>query len=245
MASSIASPMYSTFFGETNFSDFPKANPGIPYIVANNNRGRSYLVATNPHYKDEFVRNGVAPIDAFMCGFFALCSPTAAVQQKYMKFWEVLQEPGVLSIGIQIRTGDHNMWGAPNIEQGKGMLQQYKSFFTCAEGVEATYAAAGQKVIWYLNSDSLSLRQAAQQEYGTKLLTDTVTQTRHADCRGCNAAWADAAMQDAVGAMLTFSMVNYHIITVYSGFGRVPAWISGRAAVPIQQTIHGDAEAGQ
>eukprot|EP00775_Hariotina_reticulata_P006113 gene6113-6352_t len=230
-------PMYSKFFGETNVSNFPAAAPGIPYLVANSNRGRSYLLASNRHHKAQFQRYGIAPVDAFMCGFFFLCSPTAAVQQRYKRFWDVLRKPGLLSIGIQVRTGDDTLKRQQTLEEGKSLLKKYQAFFTCAQRIEATYAAAGQKVIWFLNSDSLALRQAAHQEYGVKLLTETISPAVHIDCSNqfnrnlsrCDSAWADVAMQDAVGAMLTFSMTNYHIISKKSGFGKLPAWMSGRS----------------
>jgi hypothetical protein len=47
---------------------------------------------------------GLRPEEAFMCGFFALCRPNAAVQQLYYEpFWRPLLQPHVLSIGIQVR----------------------------------------------------------------------------------------------------------------------------------------------
>jgi hypothetical protein len=64
------------------------------YILLTTNRGRTYALANNPHYKQRFQSMGVPATDAFMCGFFFFCSPVAAVQQYYQKYWDMLSEPG-------------------------------------------------------------------------------------------------------------------------------------------------------
>jgi hypothetical protein len=53
--------------------------------------------------RGDFWALGLRPEEAFMCGFFALCRPNAAVQQLYYQpFWKPLLQPNVLSIGIQV-----------------------------------------------------------------------------------------------------------------------------------------------
>jgi hypothetical protein len=65
-----------------------------PYLLVTTNKGRTYSLATSRHYKKRFEAMGVPASDAFKCGFFSFCSPVAAVQQYYQKYWDMLSEPG-------------------------------------------------------------------------------------------------------------------------------------------------------
>jgi hypothetical protein len=242
-------------------------SPDPATILGASNRGRTFGLANNPWHKGQLWDMGVPPQDAFMCGFFALCSPVAAIARYYARFWEPLREPGVLKIGIQIRLGDavfkQPAAGAGAAGAGNGssdataaqqaqVLAQGAEWFECAERLQAAYASHGQKVVWYLNSDSQALRAAAKQRYGAKLITDDELQMTHPDCfqgqavsnassssshgqagqasssSSCAQQAMDAALQHSLGAMLTFSLTDYHIITKASGFGRLGAWLSGR-----------------
>lgn len=227
-------PEWHDNFTKLDLSRFPGSNPDVPYVIAGANRGRSYMMAkTNPHHRKDFWRMGITPDNAFMCGFFFLCSPNAAVQQLYQNFWKQLSEPGVLSIGIQVRFGDRIIKRDFNDAFPARTVDRAWQYFECAEHLERTHALPGQKVVWYLNSDSRQLRVAAKEMYGEKVITDTSTVAVHPDCsylnpESCRKDTMDAAMQHAVGAMLTFSMTDFHVISYVSGFGRLPAWLSGK-----------------
>ena len=206
------------------------------YLLAAANRGRTWALATNPFYKQVFWDFGVPPQDAFMCGFFFMCSPVAAIEQYYQKYWDALQEHGVLKIGIQIRVGDAVFQGAKTEQQPAEAIKIGAEWFDCAQQLEKAYAAPGQKVLWYLNADSKQLRKAAKLVYGDKLITDDELQMSHPDCHQnraggsttCQQTAMDEALQHSLGAMLTFSLTDYHVITGQSGFGRLGAWLSGR-----------------
>jgi hypothetical protein len=58
-------------------------------------------LANNPHYKQRFQAMGVPATDAFMCGLFFFCSPVAAVQQYYQKYWDMLSEPGEPQVWVE------------------------------------------------------------------------------------------------------------------------------------------------
>lgn len=45
------------------------------------------------------------------------------------------------------------------------------AFFACADEIERTRAYPGQKVVWYLISDSMNLRRDALKVYSHKLIT--------------------------------------------------------------------------
>ena len=145
---------------------------------------------------------------------------------------------GVLRIGIQIRSGDKVIE-----KEAKGTVQQQvltmndvlkpsAHFFKCAERLEAAFATPGQKVIWFLNSDSQAVRQAAKAVYGDKLLTDDSLGVVHAqrglikqDATEGKLKWA---LQHSLGSILTLSLTDVQIITAKSGFGKTSAWLADR-----------------
>lgn len=225
-----------TVYQNSNISTLMSPDPA--YILAASNRGRTFAMANNPHHKQQFWEYGVTPTDAFMCGFFFMCSPVAAIQDYYRKYWDALREPGVLKIGIQIRLGDSVFKQEEKEQPVEEVLKIGAEWFECAERLEKAYAAPGQKVVWYLNSDSQQLRRAAKVTYGSKLITDDELKMTHPDCHqdrpegnssaACQQAAMDVALQHSLGAMLTFSLTDYHIISKASGFGRLGAWLSGR-----------------
>lgn len=79
-------------FTKLDLFDFPAAKPDVTYVIASSNRGRTHLMTKNPYHRKDFWRFGVTPDNAFMCGFFFLCSPNAAVQHLLKHFWEQLNE---------------------------------------------------------------------------------------------------------------------------------------------------------
>ncbi|WIA20350.1 hypothetical protein OEZ85_006181 [Tetradesmus obliquus] len=222
--------------GRVNLTNFPAGMADVPVVLSTSNRGASYMMLTNPHHKDTWWRHyGLRPESAFMCGFWALCSPNAAVQRMYgQRFWGPLTEPGVMRIGIQVRFGDklaflHSAALAPS-----ALLALAAPYFACAQGLEEAYAAPGQRVVWFVISDSGAFRKAAVKRYGDKVLTDDQLQLVHVACHLnddpslCKDSTLQLAVQHSVGEMLSFSLADYHIITRSSGFGRVGAWLSGR-----------------
>ncbi len=98
---------------------------------------------------------------------------------------EVLQDPGALRIGIQIRVGDDR--SSEYLEYHTDMSQK---FFQCAEAIEAVRALPNQTVVRYLITDSLPLRQMAIQKYGEKVLTRLDKDIHHTS--------ADSSLQDNI-----------------------------------------------
>uniref|UniRef100_A0A383W237 Fucosyltransferase n=2 Tax=Tetradesmus obliquus TaxID=3088 RepID=A0A383W237_TETOB len=221
----------------TNLTTFPDDRPSLPYVVSSSNRGATWKMATNPYHRGDFWALGLRPEEAFMCGFFALCRPNAAVQALYYApFWRPLLQPNVLSIGIQVRFGDKlmNNDGVYGTVSTSMLMDLAAPFFDCATQIETVLTVPGQKVIWYLLSDNGSFRRAAKDRYGEKMLTDTTLQAMHTDCKRngnptlCSESTMNVALQHSIGSMLAFSLADYHVISRKSGFGRLGAWLSGR-----------------
>lgn len=209
--------------------------PVPEYILGASNRGRSYQLAHNPYHMQQLWDFGVRPTTMFMCGFFFLCSPADAIVDYYSKFWDTLATPGALTIGLQVRTDDAVFnAGESDGVVSEAALARGASWFECAQKIEEKFAVPGQRVLWFLNSDSKQLRKAAKAKYGDKLVTDDELAMIHPDCfqakdkQLCQQATMDTAFQHSLGPLLTFSMTQYHVITKASGFGRLGAWLSGR-----------------
>jgi hypothetical protein len=125
------------------------------------------------------------------------------------------------------------------------VLKDRAHFFKCAERLEAAFASPGQKVIWFLNSDSQAIRKAAKAVYGDKLLTDDSLKMAHPQCGTFNKKqvcqekhklkWA---LQHSLGSILTFSMTDVQVITRDSGFGRTGAWLANSRDRIYQMHIH-------
>jgi hypothetical protein len=223
------------FWKNTNLSQLPAHNPDLPYLLSISNRGETYSILNNPYHKPQLGGSyGLRPETAFMCGFFAVCSPNNAVLRLHQHTWDALSAPGVLKIGIKVRLGD-SVFGqqdSSNVTLQREQLAIARPYFLCAEKLERAFALPGQRVLWMLIADALPLRIAAARQYPDKVLTDATTQTTHTDCQhnrhACSRRARELAMQHALGQMLAFSMADYHVMPKSSGFSRLGAWMSGK-----------------
>jgi hypothetical protein len=192
-------------------------SPDLTFLLGASNRGRSYALANNPNHKHQLWQRGLTPTSTFMCGFFFLCSPSAAVEQYYWKYWQALQDANTLKIGIQIRVGDHVFNKGEQNKSDSEVLKHWTEWFQCAETHEKAYSVPGRKVLWFLNSDSKQLRKAAKAHYSKKLITDDSLHMMHPDCSqntkdgpaACQQEHMSIAFQHSLGAMLTFSLADY------------------------------------
>eukprot|EP01035_Chromulina_nebulosa_P024605 gene24605-32045_t len=167
--------------------------------------------------------------NAYLCGFFFLFQPTHEVVKQFHKTWTKLSDPTTLKIGIHIRVGDYEFAAPHDLVKGRKQIQDYEDYFRCAQEIEDSRRESNQPVIWYVISDSLSIRLAAQEKFGSKVLIDRV-RASHLDCDSTKLSCAELAqnqsLQLAVGEMLAFSLANVHIIGRASGYSRSGAWLS-------------------
>jgi hypothetical protein len=228
----------SGFFRDHNLTSYPPGKADVPYLISSSNRGQTYNLAFNPFHKQQLWSFGLTPETAFMCGFFYLCSPNAAVQKLYKPYWDNLSQPGLLRIAIMVRVGDHVFRGNAQTDNSSAVAYLNgpgDTYFRCAAAIEKAFALPGQAVVWYVMSDSLALRQAAKEKFGEKVLTDLGTKVVHPDCKthnpeACSVGAMNLSMQHSLGQLFTFSLADYHIYTRDSGFGRLGAWASGKRA---------------
>lgn len=105
-------------------------------------------------------------------------------------------------------------------------LSQFSPFFECAEEIEASRRAPGQRVIWYFISDSVYLRRLVQRAYGSKVLTSLDPHyLRYGSARAQDPS---SSLLTAAGELWLFSLVDYHVLSLNSNFGAAGALWSRR-----------------
>eukprot|EP00271_Cylindrocystis_brebissonii_P004218 TRINITY_DN15839_c0_g1_i2.p1 TRINITY_DN15839_c0_g1~~TRINITY_DN15839_c0_g1_i2.p1 ORF type:complete len:504 (-),score=25.03 TRINITY_DN15839_c0_g1_i2:420-1931(-) len=200
------------------------------------NRGRTYLMFENKHHRRQLDKWGLRQDTAFACAFDFLFRPNAAVRSRVADELAQLSEPDTLKIGVNVRTGDRSF-----AYDDETFVDAAVPYVHCAEEIEATRRKPGQRVVWYVISDSLKLRQYVKSSLGEKVVTNTETKSIHPMCSelesfgvgSCGHGTAvegetprETALRDAAAQLLAFSCTRYQVLTKLSGFGRVGAWLS-------------------
>ena len=214
-----------------------------PVVILSSNRGRAFRLFDSPRYRQRLFDFGLRPETCLACAFHYLFRPSAAVENLYGNtFRRLADNKPILKIGIAVRVGDEVFGGRDKREQDDEayLWSIAEPYFDCASQIEATRAQPGQRVLIYLISESLNLRQLAKERLGDKILTDSSTRYDHPDDVHNNkndkyndrkggpsaSEELDRAMQHAVGQVLAFSMADFHVFTSQSGFGRLGAWLN-------------------
>ncbi|EWM20209.1 hypothetical protein Naga_100946g2 [Nannochloropsis gaditana] len=109
------------------------------------------------------------------------------------------------------------------------------SYFQCAREIEHhKRTPETTKVVWYLVSDSLRLKELALMKFGQDLVVTSTEPSRHVLCAkdgltDCNESGEMAESLAAAAAdMMGLAETDYIILTRQSGFGKVAAWLNMR-----------------
>lgn len=112
-------------------------------------------------------------------------------------------------------------------------VKRHQAFFTCAEQVAKRYADPEQRVVWYLISDSATLKREALEKYPDKVVvsglgihhTDPKLKLGEGDAatkEQLDRMRMDGAM-DSVVESWSFAATDFKVITEQSGFGKIGA----------------------
>jgi hypothetical protein len=205
----------------------PEGHEGVPTILSASNRGKSYAVFDNPHHSAQLQAMGLTPDNAFACVhrfLFALGPRTCDdVCREHARILDAAGAADTLRIAIHVRSGD----AAFAEGDVPAPWQQAEAHFSCAEEIAATRAAPNQSVLFYFNSDSLSLRRQAVERYGARLLTDLRAGAGQTDCAfhgGCDSV--NASFRLAVAQLDLFARADVHVVSIGSGYGAMGAWLA-------------------
>lgn len=194
------------------------------YLVLN--RGMTVSIFDNPAVRMRVEALGLKRRFAFGCLYRYLFLPNAEVYARFPKEFSVLNDPFALKIGVQIRTGDlANLADSTN----RTNIELYRSFFSCAEEIEATRLRHGQRIIWYFLSDSLRLRKAVLKEFSSKVLVKTrgidTSHSAKETRRQGHGRVSLSTYQSIAGEHWLFSMTDFQVISFDSGIGRSAAFL--------------------
>lgn len=204
------------------------------------NRGKTIRMFENSNYNKRLVDTGLTPYSAFGCLVNYMMQPKKEI---FLPIYDQFQamsnpDPSILKISLQIRTGDH-VWGSNaggNEGEGKSLLQSLDRFFSCAQQIEDFVLKDNpgkSSVLWYLATDSKLLRHAAIAHYGDKLITSVHSTLEHSakESSVCQPGQDNAACSVSGGGFTTaaaewwmLGYAHYHVVTLYSGYGRTGAY---------------------
>ena len=158
---------------------------------------------------------GLRPDTMFGCAMRFLLAPRPELRDLFARELEILSDADTLKIGIQIRTNDEILNGAAADEKS---IDERSNFFECASDIESVRARPGQRVVWYLVSDSMAVRRRAKERYGDKVVTrlDGLT-LKHVGDKGGGGlrdeAERRAAFLSSAGEMWLLSLCDFHVIS--------------------------------
>eukprot|EP01001_Neometanema_parovale_P005940 NODE_2335_length_1445_cov_220.610439_g2218_i0.p1 GENE.NODE_2335_length_1445_cov_220.610439_g2218_i0~~NODE_2335_length_1445_cov_220.610439_g2218_i0.p1 ORF type:complete len:451 (+),score=52.96 NODE_2335_length_1445_cov_220.610439_g2218_i0:56-1354(+) len=221
-----------------NVTEWPTNHSDVQTLFISSNRGMVYKMLHNPHHRAQFFNMGLRPETVMPCIWKFLFAPRRVVQDLMAKEFHTLEygrNPMVLKIAVTIRAGDHSFDPEADLTN---TLDKFSTWFDCAQSIENFARAPNQRVIWYVTSDSLTVRKLALARWGDKILTNNDTVYIHGDCGatddprkstgGCDRKNRGLSIQYSVGQLYALAMCDYHIHRINSGYGRFGAWISGR-----------------
>jgi hypothetical protein len=224
-------------------------------IIFQSNRGNIYNLLKRPPAALEAAEAlGTAPEVGVYCAFHYLFRPRPEVLDIMRPLMPSLHgAPGVVRIGIHIRVGDRGF--SFNTQTEVDSDAYLGKFFECAADIEARLVPKlppqpqqqhPPKVLWYLISDSLSLKQSAARKYGDKLVWADHKPMHIGIANDVNdiAHHGPEAVQLAVADVLSLSLCQFFILSHDSGMGKLAALLShteheGRVFV----TSHGGCKA--
>ena len=222
-------------------------------IVFQSNRANIYTLLKNPPPALAAAKDlGVLPQNGVYCAFHYLFKPRPEVVELLRPHVHVLHDDNIIKIGIHIRTGDHGFSFYTRLEVDSDPY--YGKFFECAADIEkrilagkgagagaeqqqqqqTTTASAhpppspAPRVVWYLISDNLALKQSAAKKYGDKLLWTTHEPMHIGINNDVNdlAKHGPQSVQIAVADVLSLSKCDYFVLSHDSGLGKIAALLS-------------------
>jgi hypothetical protein len=167
---------------------------------------------------------GLNPTNIFGCLFDYLYRPTPSTMSLVRPLLPQLLDPSIFKVGLQIRTGDQHLGGEKQPKQFEDAFE----WFHCAKVAEQRWKPPGQKSLWFLLTDSPDIRRGA-----AKYLSDQVVTMREALV--AHTLFIPNGMSNRSAVVLgfaaaetwLFSLMDVHVISQLSGFGRMGAMISG------------------
>ena len=239
------------------FRDILRESTDASPVIVASNRGLTFRMFENPFIQKRLQNLNLAPATAFKSFFDFLLKPNLETWSLIKPYNDILANDDILKIGIAIRVGDSVFQGEENWVM---KANAFDHFFNCAQvcwgrhdkskkhlsslcplhnilqEIETSRAINGQKVIWYLISDSLVIRKLIKDRFGDKVITDLKVKPNHPDCvrhwkQNCSDDDIKFSIRWAVAQLEIFRRMDFHVVTNGSGFGMVGAILSNNQKI--------------
>ncbi|KAJ9516056.1 hypothetical protein QJQ45_024485 [Haematococcus lacustris] len=208
------------------------AGDGVHSVIWHADHAGVYAAFRNPFLASRLKQLGFERETAFACLFDFIYRPAPEVVQLFAPELNVLMNPNILKIGVQVRVGD---WQLVDSYTFKPQHYPYlfRHYFECAKEIELALAKPGQPVVWYTLVDIPALRWGLAARYPDRLLINTNVVVEHIVK---SSKTSDHGFLQAVGEIWVFSFTSQHIITKISGFGKVPGMVNANTGPGLPNT---------
>ncbi|WIA14793.1 hypothetical protein OEZ85_003277 [Tetradesmus obliquus] len=218
-------PEHAVFYKWFTDTQLEDVGSNATYLLWSVNRGLVWKAATsNTHIKQRLRSLGFNPINIFGCLFDYLYRPTPSTMSLVRPLLPQLLDPTIFKIGLQIRTGDQHLGGGQKAKQFEDAFE----WFHCARIAQERWKPRGQQSVWFLLTDSPDIRRGAKQYLGDQVVTMRGALLAHTLFipNGLHNRSA-AVLRFAAAETWLFSLMDVHVISQLSGFGRMGAMIAG------------------
>lgn len=218
------------FLGTLTAGNLTDLWKGRPVLSLQTHLGIIHHLIENPHYRRRLRGLGLTLQNAYAHAYHFLLRPRRLGLSRYARELTAMQSNSTLRIAIHVRVGVHHdgafLAAAPEAPPAP-LVQRFSPFFSCAEEVEGQLMGllGRKRVLWYLISDSMGLREEAQVAWPDKVLTRTselaLAHSRSSllgplvQSNSTCTSFLDSAMEHWL-----FGLADAHVISQWSGFGR-------------------------
>jgi hypothetical protein len=246
--------LYDALEGKT---DLHRVLGDTPALFVKTNFGRSIRLFSSTYHNTTLFGIGATAETAFGCEFSYLLRLNNESLRLVADEFATLNDPGILSIGIQIREGDQVMKSPLKPSNNQiSTDDNRRRFLDCADTIERQLEniyEGKRQIMWYLVSDSIETRREMKNAIGDKIIVNIRDETMHSrhyalklSGQGGKGATDQGAMdattnQEVIGALRLaaaenwlFALTDYQVFSGWSGYARIAAARSTRTGTAFQ-----------
>ncbi|SCV74618.1 BQ2448_7647 [Microbotryum intermedium] len=231
------------------WSTFHERYDNEPWIKMESlNRGVLFRSFKYEYSRAEMLQMGLKEESIYRCLLNYIVRPKPTSLEFITRYTSYFSLPSVFSVGLQIRTGDRAMTNL-STDATINTMNYHSQFFQCAREVAETYSQPGQRVLFYLITDSGALREQALQEFPGTVVTGFLP--AHGEHGGSGAVKKEYEQMQQLGNKLfdpqqadkdlfdmynsvaeawIFASTDFQIITARSGFGKIREYTTAALA---------------
>ncbi|GAA5827721.1 hypothetical protein JCM3770_006971 [Rhodotorula araucariae] len=163
------------------------------------NRGLTLNTFRTPKHLERLSSLGLTMHTAYAQLIHFLFRPKLEALTFIAEYTSVFALPSMFVVGIQVRTGDLYM---RDPEQDKiNTVERHAHWFQCAQEVVETYSHPSQRPLYFLVTDSATLRSSAAATYPDRVVTTGLRQ-RHTEPQDQHVHPADGKIREDTGSII-------------------------------------------